>query len=63
MKTFLKLSKKHISQSKKVLNLAKRIVEDCKISPRDAIHLFSAKIGKAKYFLTCDDDVLKRKIV
>lgn len=61
MKTFLELSDKHIFQSKEVLNLARKILKTCKISPRDAIHLSSAKMGKAKYFLTCDDDILKSK--
>lgn len=60
MKSFLELSGKHIFQSKKVLNAARKILKTCKIPPRDAIHLASAKIGKVKYFLTCDNDILKK---
>lgn len=60
IKSFLQFSKKNISQSEKVLSLAKKISRRCKIPPRDSLHLASAKIGQAKYFLTCDDDILKK---
>lgn len=29
------------------------------IAPRDAIHLASAETGRCKYFVTCDDRLIK----
>lgn len=60
IKSFLKFSKKNIPETEKVLDLAREILKKCKIPPRDVIHLASSKIGEAKYFLTCDDDILKK---
>ena len=61
------------SQSKKMLNLAKFIIEindeiEAKarlfiktgIKPMDALHLASASWKKADYFCTCDDKLIKK---
>ena len=42
-----------------ILSAAKEL-ESKGIKPRDSIHLACALKGKAEYFLTCDDKLLKR---
>ena len=39
--------------------MARRLAKRGKIKPRDALHLACAETGKADYFVTCDDDVIR----
>ena len=43
----------------KIKKRAKQL-EQLKIFPVDALHLASAEIAKADYFITCDYDIIKK---
>ncbi|MBI5049245.1 MAG: PIN domain-containing protein [Deltaproteobacteria bacterium] len=53
------LAFKSITPDEAILNAAKEF-ESNGIKPRDSIHLACALNGKAEYFLTCDDKLIKR---
>ena len=53
------LAFKNITPDESILNAAKEF-ESNGIKPRDSIHLACALNGKAEYFLTCDDKLIKR---
>ena len=53
------LAFKNITPDEAILNAAKEF-ESNGIKPRDSIHLACALNGKAEYFLTCDDKLIKR---
>lgn len=44
----------------KIYNLAKNYQRTIKLSSKDSIHLACACHCKSKFFLTCDDDIIKR---
>ena len=48
-----------ISPSPRILALASRLAKSVKIKPRDALHLACAETGKADYFVTCDDNLIR----
>ena len=54
---FRKLCDKHSANPEEVLQLGRRIQSDCHIRARDALHIASAIIGQARYFLSCDKKV------
>lgn len=58
---YLSLCEKRIEEDDGVKDLAITIRDKCGIKDRDALHLASAIIGKADFFLTCDDDVSKKE--
>lgn len=58
---YLSLCSKHIENSEEVLNLGKRIRNDCRIRARDALHVASAILGQARFFLSCDKKVTEMK--
>ena len=60
IKPLLRICKYHISQTGKIEKLAENIYKNCNIFPRDFLHIASAITGKAKYFLTCDDALVKK---
>ncbi len=49
-----------IIPSPRILASARGLVKSVKIKPRDALHLACAETGKADYFVTCDDDLIRR---
>lgn len=51
--------KESVIPSYRIHNLSKDIIRKIHISPRDALHLASAEIGSCKYFVTCDDRLVK----
>jgi hypothetical protein len=61
IKDFLELCDIHLESSEDVLELAKRIQSACHIRARDALHIASAIIGQAGYFLPCDKKVTEMK--
>lgn len=61
VKDYLVMCNKHIESSEEVVNLGKRIQSDCHIRARDALHIASAIIGQARYFLSCDKKVTEMK--
>jgi predicted nucleic acid-binding protein len=58
---YLTLCKTRIEENEAVKDLAIIIRDRCGIKDRDALHIASAILGKADYFLTCDDDVIKKE--
>lgn len=61
VRDYLSLCVKRIGSSEKILELGKRIQSDCVIRARDALHVASAILGKAGYFLSCDKKVTRAK--
>ena len=55
-----KLRTHRIGPSPRILKLARGLVNSAKIKPRDALHLACAETAKADYFVTCDDDLIRR---
>jgi len=52
------LSKTNVRSSKGLIDLAKEINVKCKLNSLDALHVAAARLGKANFMLTCDDDIL-----
>ncbi len=48
-----------IIPTNKIFELSKEIIKKANIAPRDALHLASAEAGNCKYFVTCDDRLIK----
>jgi predicted nucleic acid-binding protein len=61
VKDYLGLSGKHIESSEQLVNLGKRIQSNCHIRARDALHIASAILGRARYCLSCDKKVTEMK--
>ena len=61
IKDYLDLGAKHCESSEDVLNLGKRLQNECWVRARDALHIASAMLGGARYFLSCDDKVTQMK--
>ena len=61
VENYLNLSSKHIDSSETILKLGKRFESQCQIRARDALHVASAVIGEARYFLSCDKKVTLMK--
>jgi hypothetical protein len=57
----LSLCAQHVDQSDEVLNLGRMIENRCGIRARDALHVASAMLGGARYFLSCDNRVTEMK--
>ena len=58
---FLDLCAEHIESSDEALNVGKRIEHNCPVRARDALHIASAILGQARYFLSCDKKVTQKK--
>jgi predicted nucleic acid-binding protein len=58
---YLSLCKNRVEEGEDIKDLAIVIRDRCSIKDRDALHLASAIIGKADYFLTCDNKITARK--
>jgi predicted nucleic acid-binding protein len=52
------LSQINVTSSRKLTALANEFSFECHLSALDSFHLASACIGKANYFLTCDDQII-----
>ena len=61
VKDYLGLCDEHIETSEEVIDMGKRIQNDCSIRARDALHTASIIIGQARYFLSCDRRVTDMK--
>jgi len=57
----LELCSEHIHDSEEILSLGKRIQQNCHTRARDALHIASAILGNARYFLSCDNKVTQKK--
>jgi predicted nucleic acid-binding protein len=58
---YIKLCTQHIESSDDVLSLGKQVQQQCSTCSRDALHIASAMLGNARYFLSCDTTVTKMK--
>jgi len=56
------LSSTNIASSRQLIALAREFSSTCGLNSLDALHVSAACLGKAGFFLTCDDEVLDRKI-
>lgn len=61
VRSYLDLCSEHVASTEDVLALGRRIQKNCHVRPRDALHIASAVIGQARYFLSCDSKVTKMK--
>jgi predicted nucleic acid-binding protein len=57
----LELCSEHIHESEEILSLGKRIKQNCHTRARDALHIASAILANARYFLSCDNQVTQKK--
>ena len=48
-----------IDPNKEIYHLAKNFQEKTRLFSKDAIHLACAHYANSKFFLTCDDDIIK----
>lgn len=60
MTSLVSLCSEHISETNDIKNLAIKIYKRSKIEVRDALHIATACIGKADYFITCDDEIIRQ---
>ena len=58
---YLSLCTEHINSLEEVLNLGGSIQNKCQARARDALHIASAVLGGARYFLSCDKKVTHKK--
>lgn len=58
---YIESCKEHIDNSEELRQLSKTIQKQCHIRARDALHIASAILGNARYFLSCDDKVTQKK--
>ncbi len=61
IRDYLELCSEHCESSEDVLNLGKRLQSECRVRARDALHIASAILGGARYFLSCDGKVTRMK--
>ena len=61
IESYVGLCVRHIGSTEEVLDLGKRIESNCDVRARDALHIASAIIGVARYFLSCDKKVTQMK--
>ena len=61
VRSYLELCSEHVASTEDVLALGTRIQSRCEVRPRDALHVASAIIGEARFFLSCDSKVTQMK--
>ena len=61
VRSYLDLCSEHVKSTDEVLELGKQIQGNCRLRPRDALHVASAIIGRARYFLSCDNKVTQMR--
>ncbi len=61
VRSYLDLCSEHVASTDDVLALGTRINNICHVRPRDALHVASAIIGGARFFLSCDGKVTQMK--
>ena len=57
---FLSFSSKHIEENEELKNSAQALQRKYRLKSRDALHLASALEIKAEFFITCDDEIIKK---
>lgn len=61
IESYISLCAAHIGSTEEVLDIGKSIESNCAVRARDALHIASAIIGQARYFLSCDKKVTQMK--
>jgi len=61
VENYLSLSYYHVDSSDETLKLGQQLETQCQIKARDALHVASAIIGRAIYFLSCDKKITQMK--
>lgn len=61
IEAYLSICAEHVENSEAVLALGKNTQSACQIRPRDALHVASAILGHARYFLSCDDRITQMR--
>jgi predicted nucleic acid-binding protein len=54
------LCKIKVEAHEEIIRLAKDFQEKVRLSSKDAVHLACAYYARSRFFLTCDDDLIKR---
>jgi predicted nucleic acid-binding protein len=54
------LCKTRLSPNKEIYRLAKEFQHKARLSSKDAVHLASAHYSECGFFLTCDNELIKR---
>lgn len=60
IQSLINICSKHVSETGKLKGIAKQIEEESRVEGRDALHIASACVGEAEYFITCDDDLTRK---
>ena len=56
------LSSINVKSSNRLRALAREVSTMCDVNALDALHVSAACLGKAEFFLTCDDETVDRKV-
>jgi len=56
------LSIANVSSSKRLITLARELSARCNINALDALHVSAACLGRAALFITCDDEIVLKKV-
>ena len=57
---YLRLAQGYHVATEETLTVANEVMRSFRLSPRDALHVASALLAEAPYFLSCDDGVTKK---
>jgi hypothetical protein len=61
VQSYSTLCSHNIGSSEHVLSVGKTLQRECDIRGRDALHVASAILGGARYFLSCDKKIVQMK--
>ena len=50
----------YLATTSETIAVANEIIRNFELAPRDALHAASSALGKAQYFLSCDDGITRR---
>ncbi len=60
VKKYIQICSGHIEETEQIAVLAEEMATKCKLRGRDALHLASALLAHADYFITCDDELQQK---
>ncbi len=55
------LSLINVQSSRKLIFLAREFSSRCNVNALDALHISAACLGDARFFITCDDEIVNQK--
>ncbi|MBI4671377.1 MAG: PIN domain-containing protein [Chloroflexi bacterium] len=59
VKSYLKLCAQILHATEQQLKIAQQLENECGFKGRDALHIAAACAGKASYFVTCDERIVR----